>query len=153
METSIQEAVIDQFDDLLLSRACSAATLSSVKQSEAAISAVKDLSTILAVLSEPGLNAQISLGQALALMAAKGRIKGDRATKGLQNIILSQGRYNTLLRQYFISKYRHLVLILPRQKTQPTSHRWVDTRAAFGRSLQLSETSGVSRQRQHTADP
>ena len=85
MEAALQEAVLDQVDALLLSRAAAA---SAPGRSVDAAASVK---AILEALTEPSAAARVSLSQAMASMAAKKRLKGDRAAKGLQNIISGLG--------------------------------------------------------------
>lgn len=87
----MQEAVVDQTEDFVLVRAIAAAGYGSEKPSQACTQAVGPLQGILSVLSEPGLNAQISLGQVLLLASKKQRLKGARVAKGLQCIIDNTG--------------------------------------------------------------
>ena len=85
VEAALQEAVLDQVDALLLGRA--AAALAPGKSVDAAAS----VKPILEALTEPRAAARVSLSQAMASMAAKKRLKGDKAAKGLQNIINGLG--------------------------------------------------------------
>jgi hypothetical protein len=85
VEVSLQEAVLDQIDQLILSKVSAAAT------ANAADGAVGAMGSLLAALTEPGTTARVSLGQAMASLAAKRRLKGNKAAKGLQNIIRAAG--------------------------------------------------------------
>jgi len=85
VEASLQEAVLDQIDQLILSKVSAAGT------ADAAGRAVGALGSLLAALTEPGTTARVSLGQAIASLAAKRRLRGDKAAKGLQNIICAAG--------------------------------------------------------------
>ena len=87
VEASIQEAVIDQVEELLTSKAAAASGLQNPNPSAAVLEAAKSLCNVLSMLGEPRLNAQASLRQALTAMAAKRRLKGDKIAKGLQQII------------------------------------------------------------------
>lgn len=100
VEASVQDAVIDHAEEFILSRAYVAVSLQNSVHWEACIAAVQSLSSILSLVSEPELNAQLSLSQAVAAMRAKGRLKGDKAAKGLQNII---GNAGTLLLAFHLS--------------------------------------------------
>lgn len=85
MEAALQEAVLDQVDALLLSRAAAASAPGK------SVDAVASVKAILEALTEPRAAARVSLSQAMAGMAAKKRLKGDKAAKGLQNIITGLG--------------------------------------------------------------
>lgn len=85
VEASLQEAVLDQIDQLILFKVTAVAT------AEAAGRAMEALGSLLGALTEPGTSAQVSLGQAMASLAAKRRLKGDKAARGLQNIICAAG--------------------------------------------------------------
>lgn len=80
---------MDQVEELLTSRAAVVSGLQNVNPSAAILEAAKSLCTTLSALADPALSAQSSLGQALAAISAKRRLKGDKLAKGLQHIIAS----------------------------------------------------------------
>lgn len=90
VEASLQEAVIGQVEELILKKAAACHTLQQ-DPPPAVLQSARVLSSLLTVISEPGLSAQLNLNRAIALLAAKRRLKADKAAKGLQGIISSQG--------------------------------------------------------------
>lgn len=90
MEASLQEAVLDQIDHLVLAKAVAAAGSNANGPTPAAATAAEALCSILQALV-PGAAARVSLSRALESMAAKKRLKGDKAAQGLQNIICGLG--------------------------------------------------------------
>ena len=92
VEASIQEAVMDQVEELLTSKAAAASGLQNANPSAAVQDAAESLCNVLSAIADPALNAQSSLSQSLTAIAAKRRLKGDKIAKGLQNIIASDDR-------------------------------------------------------------
>lgn len=90
VEASLQEQLLEQFDELVL--AC-AAKAGSAGRSQHAIAAAAEAATrlqpILAVLPAAGAAGMSCLGRACAALDAKKRLKGKAVAAGLQNIIHS----------------------------------------------------------------
>lgn len=91
VEAPLQEAVIDQIEALILSKAATAASSAAGSPTPVAEEAARSLCCLLAALAESASAARISLCHALGTMATKRRLKGDRVAKGLQNIIQGLG--------------------------------------------------------------
>ena len=92
VEVAIQEAVTDQLEDLVISQICAAAAdVSNANLLGRSGRASNAVSGLLSAIADPGLNARISLEQALAKLMAKGRLKGASAAGGLQHIIKASG--------------------------------------------------------------
>ena len=88
MEASLQEQLLEQFNDLVLARASAAGSTGRSQTALAASARAADLlRPILAVLPAEGAAGSACLGRVCAALHAKKRLKGKAVATGLQTII------------------------------------------------------------------
>ena len=105
MEASLQEQLLEQFHNLVLSRAVAAgSTGRSQSALAAAAEAAELLRPILAVLPAAGAAGSACLGRACASLHSKKRLKGQATATGLQTIIqqltAAEGEEHGVTNQY-----------------------------------------------------
>ena len=104
MEASLQEQLLEQFHNLVLSRAVAAgSTGRSQSALAAAAEAAELLRPILAVLPAAGAAGSACLGRACAALHSKKRLKGQAIATGLQTIIqqlTAEGEEHGVTNQY-----------------------------------------------------
>ena len=84
-ESSIQDAVIEQLEDLVLHRAAAAGA--GAGTSPKAMEAMEELKPLLAALSRAGAAGKACLGRCCAQLRSKGRLQGKKVAVGLERIL------------------------------------------------------------------
>ncbi|GAB4813688.1 hypothetical protein N2152v2_000734 [Parachlorella kessleri] len=93
VEASIQEAVLDQFQDLVTGRAVAAGACSREGgPTSSALKAAEELRPILAAFATGGGACKACVARACSKLKAKSRLRTKQAATGLQHIILGLGK-------------------------------------------------------------
>lgn len=84
-ESSIQDAVLDQLDELILQKAAAAGAGSSTAPK--AVAAAAELRPLLAAVSRAGAAGRACLARSCAALRTKGRLQGKKIAAGLERIL------------------------------------------------------------------
>ena len=88
----MQDAVLDQFEELIVAGVAAAGVAQAgAPPKPAAVAAAESVRGVLAALAASGAAGQACLAHAVTTLAARRRLKGDKAAAGLQNIIAGFG--------------------------------------------------------------